>query len=89
MAPSEDKGKATSAHIFGLTYVRPPKMLAELWNKICIEEGGRGYTEVNRVFGEDMSVNYGRYLGWFNGQNYGEAFDADLKDRVLKRAGLI
>ena len=72
-------------YMFGVTYEKPPKKTANLWDRICRQEGGSGYTEVNRRAGETPGINHGRYQGWFTGPNLGEPFNSALRDSVLDR----
>jgi len=59
------------------------------YDDICIEEGGFGYFEVNRKEGDSPDINNGHYYGWFAAPNYGSPFDSDLREKVLKKCGLI
>mgnify|MGYP001145623081 CR=1 FL=1 len=74
-----------SEYCFGVTYDKPAKREAERWDRICKQEGGFGYTEVNRKEGDCIGINNGRYQGWFVGPNYGAPFDEQLAQRVFDR----
>lgn len=71
--------------MFGLTTQKPSVKAAKRWDKICKEEGGYGYTEVNRRKGDCPSINNGYYQGWFSAPNRGTPFDNNLANRVKSR----
>ena len=64
--------------MFGITHEKPTKAEAARWDRICKEEGGYGFIEVNRRRGEDPGTNHGAYQGWFTGPNLGAPFDQAL-----------
>ena len=74
-----------SEYMFGVTRENPGRREAHRWDRICREEGGYGYTELNVGEGETPGVNNGRYQGWFSGPNLGSPFDDRLRDRVMDR----
>jgi hypothetical protein len=75
-----------SEYMFGVTYTKPSRKDAKRFDRICRDEGGYGFTEVNVRADQSQGVNNGRYQGWFTGPNYGAPFDDHLRDRVLERA---
>ena len=66
-----------SEHMFGVTREKITQREYDRRNRICIEEGGHGYTEIH-----DPGQGW---LGWFSGPNRGEPFDRQLERRVLDR----
>ena len=68
-----------------LTKPMPTAAEAARWDRICREEGGYGYTEVNRVRGSTPGINSGYYQGWFSGPNRGNPFDQAMAERVAAR----
>jgi len=76
--------------MFGVQYQRPSRAEATRWNKVAREVMGRlgGYTEVNVKEGTALSINNGRYQGWFVGPNRGEPFDSQAAEETLRRCGL-
>jgi hypothetical protein len=74
-----------SEYMWGITYEKPSRASAKKMDKICKEEGGYGYNEVNVKEGRSPGINNGRYQGWFCGPNMGDPFDGDLARRVDAR----
>lgn len=48
-------------------------------DRICRDEGGYGYTQIN-----DPGQGW---IGWYTGPNLGAPFDGDLAARVTARVG--
>jgi hypothetical protein len=71
-----------SEHMFGLTRQKLPVEEIKRRDRICREEGGYGFTQIDESYGTAIG---GRWLGWFSGPNHGEPFDGDLARRVLAR----
>lgn len=71
-----------SDYMFGIIRGRKPsdERIREM-NRICREEGGYGF-----IWYRDPN---GSSYGWFTGPNFGNPFDKDLRDRVLKRLELL
>lgn len=70
---------------FGTTHVRPTREQAEAMDDIAREEGADGFTEVNLTEGMAISINNGKYEGWFTSNDKGPQANADLRRRVLGR----
>lgn len=52
-------------YIFGVTFKKPTINMALEFNAICIEEGGIGFVEINRIVNMNINFNNGEYMGWF------------------------
>jgi hypothetical protein len=52
-------------------------------HRICREEGGYGYTQIDNSHG--TALPNGDWIGWFSGPNRGEPFNSDLAQRVMDR----
>lgn len=74
-----------SEFMFSITRNKPTRATAKKMHRICREEGGFGFTEVNVKEGDAPGINNGRYQGWFCGPNRGTPFDQDLAKRVRER----
>lgn len=74
-----------SEFMFGVTRKDPGRKKAKKWDRICREEGGYGFDEINVVEGETPGINYGYYQGWFAGPNRGAPEDGELAKRVFDR----
>jgi hypothetical protein len=69
-----------SEHMFGVTRHKLSARDVARRDRICREEGGYGYTQV-----DDSPAHGNRWIGWFVGPNRGEPFNRQLADRVLAR----
>ena len=69
-----------SEHMFGVTRTKPTQAQIKKLDKICVEEGGYGFTWLSTP---------GNHIGWFSCRNKGNPFDRDLAERVLKRARIV
>lgn len=67
---------------FGIQTIKPTRKQAKIMHKVCIDEGGYGYNEVNVKPNQRPEINHGQYQGWFSGPNLGNPFDRDLAQRV-------
>ena len=74
-----------SEYMFGICKAKPTLAQAKRRDQICKEEGGWGYTEVNRRRGSNPGINHGEYQGWYSGPNRGNPFDDRLARRVMDR----
>ena len=74
-----------SEFMWGITYKKPSRANAKKMDRICREEGGWGFDEVNVKEGTTPGINNGRYQGCFYGPNYGSPHDKDLARRVRQR----
>ena len=74
-----------SVFMWGATTQKPSRSRAKKMSRICREEGGDGFDEVNVTDGFTPGVNNGRYQGWFVGPNHGEPHNSDLSRRVKER----
>ena len=74
-----------SEFMWGVTYKKPSRANAKKMDRICREEGGWGFDEVNVKDGATPGINNGRYQGHFYGPNYGSPHDGDLAKRVSER----
>ena len=74
-----------SEFMWGITYKKPSRANAKKMDRICREEGGWGFNEVNVTAGFTPGINNGRYQGWFAGPNHGEPYNSDLAKRVNER----
>lgn len=74
-----------SEYMFGMTKIKPSRSKVKKMEKICREEGGDGYVEVNVKQGDCPGINNGYYQGWFVGPNLGAPFDQQLAKRVGDR----
>lgn len=72
-------------YFWGIRTKKVSRKAATKMHKICIEEGGNGFTEINVAEGRTPGVNSGRYQGWFSGPNRGAPFDQELAMRVDSR----
>lgn len=74
-----------SEYCFNLLFDKPSRNAAKTIDRICKDEGGWGFNELNVKEGEHPWCNSGRYQGWCVGPNRGSPFDQDLADRVSSR----
>lgn len=74
-----------SEYMWNVTGLKPSLIQAKKMDRICCDEGGYGYTEVNRRRGAAPGINNGQYQGWFSGPNLGSPFDEYLRSRVEER----
>ena len=74
-----------SEYMFGLLRSKPTRARARQMNRICRQEGGIAFVEVNRKEGTRPEVNHGHYQGWFTAPNRGNPFDVQLAARVRAR----
>lgn len=74
-----------SEFMWGVTCSNPGRAKAKKMDRICREEGGYGFQEVNVKEGASPGINNGRYQGWFTGPNHGAPHDGDLARRVGDR----
>jgi hypothetical protein len=72
-------------YFFGVTTVKPTRKVAKQMNKICLEEGGYGFDEVNVKAGSAPNINHGNYQGWFCVHNMGNPFNQDIEKRILDK----
>lgn len=77
-------GDVMAEYMFGVTRRKLSAPVVKRRDRICTEEGGWGYTQINESHGTD---HRGRWVGWFTGPNRGEPFDGDLAARVYARVG--
>ena len=73
-------------YMFGLTYRKPSRTTARRWDKIAREHGGE-YVEVNVTRNAAPEIRNGRYQGWFAIDNYGEPFDRETSEAILRESG--
>lgn len=66
-----------SEFLFGVSRGRITAAEVRHRDRICVEEGGHGYTQIREPGGE--------YRGWYFAANKGDPFDRDLAARVLLR----
>jgi hypothetical protein len=66
-----------SEFLFGTTRERLTKRERTLRDRICVQEGGYGFTQIQEPTGD--------WLGWYAAPNKGEPFDRQLAARVLAR----
>jgi hypothetical protein len=71
--------------MWGITRIAPPRKIVNKLDKICREEGGHGYSEVNRTPDTTPGINNGRYFGWFAAPNLGFPQDRELASRIMDR----
>ncbi len=71
-----------SEYMFGVRRGKTPAREAQRLDRICVDEGGYGFTQIDQSHG---TAHGGRWLGWFAGPNRGEPFDRNLAARVLAR----
>ena len=74
-----------SEFMWGRITQKPSRAKAKKMDRICREEGGSGFDEVNVTAGFTPGINNGRYQGWFIGPNRGAPYDRDLAKRVSER----
>ena len=74
-----------SEFMWGLIRQKPNRAKAKKMDRICREEGGSGFDEVNVTAGFTPGINNGRYQGWFIGPNHGEPYNRALARRVNER----
>ena len=74
-----------SEFMWGRITQKPSRAKAKKMDRICREEGGSGFDEVNVTAGFTPGINNGRYQGWFIGPNRGEPHNSDLARRVNER----
>lgn len=72
-------------YMFGVSYTKISRKEAKRRDRICIDEGGYGLTEVNIIDGETPGINNGRYQSWFSGPNREAPLNDRLRDRVMAR----
>jgi len=71
-----------SEYLFGVNHHQQSERECRRRSRICQEEGGYGYTQIDDSHG---TAEGGRWIGWFSGPNRGEPFDSALSTRVLAR----
>jgi hypothetical protein len=71
-----------SEYCFGGFNRRLPQREVDRLDRICREEGGYGYQQIDDSHGTAIG---GRWIGWFTGPNLGHPFDQDLANRVYAR----
>jgi hypothetical protein len=71
--------------MWGVSTNKPSRANAKKMDRICREEGGYGFTEINVIDDETPGINGGRYQGWFAAHNHGEPFNGALARRVADR----
>ena len=74
-----------SVFMWGATTQKPSRAKAKKMDRICWEEGGDGFDEVNVTAGFTPGINNGRYQGWFCGPNRGYTHNRDLARRVAEQ----
>ena len=72
-----------SEYMFGVTHGKVSRAESARRDRICQDEGGYGYTQMDQSHG---TAHGGRWIGWYSGPNRGEPFDRDLAARVRARA---